>query len=253
MIFSNTPVSICIATYNGSQYISQQLNTILPQLRPFDEVIIVDDCSTDDTRKTIRQINDERIKLFTNKFNQGHSMSFQRALSLTTSEVIYLCDQDDIWTSNRVEVLFNILNSSSSSLLVSSYQDFSLHPDNVTRTWRLPVFINPNLIQSFGLFISSLLGRYRLYGCTFVFKRNLLSIALPIPSYINQHDYWLVLIAILNCTCSFSSFISLYHRIHRNNVTPSKRRPLLKILYTRILLIFALFYHSLKRLLTISP
>lgn len=55
-------ISVCMAAYNGGHYIDLQLRSILPQLRPDDEIVIVDDCSTDDTRERIRNFGDTRIR-----------------------------------------------------------------------------------------------------------------------------------------------------------------------------------------------
>ena len=67
-------ISVCMATYNGEKYIEEQLKSILPQIGINDEVIIVDDCSTDNTVNIIREINDTRIKLFQNDRNRKHSL-----------------------------------------------------------------------------------------------------------------------------------------------------------------------------------
>ena len=56
-------ISVCIAVYNGENFIKKQLESILIQLNEFDEIIIVDDCSLDNTISIINSFNDNRIKL----------------------------------------------------------------------------------------------------------------------------------------------------------------------------------------------
>ena len=63
-------LSVCMATYNGAKYIYKQLNSILVQLKVDDEVVIIDDFSSDDTINIINGFNDKRIKLFRNLKNQ---------------------------------------------------------------------------------------------------------------------------------------------------------------------------------------
>jgi glycosyltransferase involved in cell wall biosynthesis len=63
--------SICMATYNGSQYVEEQLESILAQLGPEDEIVIVDDASTDDTVARIRRFADPRIRLIAADANPG--------------------------------------------------------------------------------------------------------------------------------------------------------------------------------------
>jgi glycosyltransferase involved in cell wall biosynthesis len=60
-------ISVCLSTYNGSKHICDQISSILVQLEPNDEIIISDDCSTDNTLQLIRDLSDSRIKIFENK------------------------------------------------------------------------------------------------------------------------------------------------------------------------------------------
>ena len=62
-------ISVCMATYNGADFILEQVNSILSELKTNDELIIVDDCSSDSTVDLIMELNDGRIKLFCNKTN----------------------------------------------------------------------------------------------------------------------------------------------------------------------------------------
>src|ERR1017187_1659980 len=86
-----------MATYNGSLYIERQLRSILNQLDQNDEVIVVDDHSSDTTLEVVDKIVDRRIEIFRNESNQGVLKTFERALRLASGEIIFLSDQDDIW------------------------------------------------------------------------------------------------------------------------------------------------------------
>ena len=74
-------VSVCIATYNGEKYILEQINSILNQISIDDEIIVVDDCSKDNTVDVIKSIDDTRIKIVINEFNLGVNCSFENALN----------------------------------------------------------------------------------------------------------------------------------------------------------------------------
>ena len=102
-------ISVCIATFNGGNYIKEQIVSILPQLSKNDEVIISDDGSSDETLKLLESFNDERIKMFRNNGMHGFVWNFERALREATGDVIFLCDQDDIWKPNKVEVIMKQL------------------------------------------------------------------------------------------------------------------------------------------------
>ena len=103
-------ISVCIATYNGEKYIREQLDSILPQLGLDDEVIISDDSSTDNTLKIIEEYNDCRIKIFSNNKFYSPILNFENALKKAQGDFIFLSDQDDIWKSNKVEVVMKYLN-----------------------------------------------------------------------------------------------------------------------------------------------
>ena len=241
MLFSETPVSICIASYNGSNYIGSQIDSILSQARHFDELVIVDDASLDNTVDIIRNFHDNRIHLFRNDINLGHSKSFEAAINHSSHTVILLSDQDDIWPPNRLHTLFHQFLSSNSSILFSYFVDFKSSLDDYRVIALLPDFYSSNIFMSWFHFFNAFSGNYKLYGCTSIFHRRLLDLVLPIPDCIQQHDYWFALLTLLSCNCSLSSYPSLYHRIHDRNVSTRSRRPLAVIFKSRTLLIFCIF------------
>ena len=104
-------VSVCMASYNGALYIKQQIESILSQLGQEDEVIIVDDCSMDSTREVISSIYDNRIKLYQNTSNKGVVKTFEEAVRLAENEYIFLADQDDVWTVNRMEEMLRVIQN----------------------------------------------------------------------------------------------------------------------------------------------
>ena len=71
-------------------------------------MIIVDDCSVDDTIEDILSIRDNRIQLHRNISNKGVVKTFEEAVHLTKNEFVFLVDQDDIWTENRVERMLHM-------------------------------------------------------------------------------------------------------------------------------------------------
>ena len=69
-------VIVCMATYNGEKFIKKQLVSILDELEQHDELVIVDDCSKDQTVQIIKSFNDNRIKLYINNINHRELFSF---------------------------------------------------------------------------------------------------------------------------------------------------------------------------------
>ena len=108
-----------MATYNGEQFIEKQVLSILSQLSKIDELIIVDDCSSDNTINILKDINDSRIKIHKNHENMGHVLSFCKSVSFAKNKYIFLSDQDDIWIVNLM--IQNIVEDDS-ILLTSNFK-----------------------------------------------------------------------------------------------------------------------------------
>ncbi len=106
---NHTLVSIALCTYNGSAYLKEQLTSVLEQTYTNLEIIIVDDCSTDDTWEILKKYEgrDKRIKIFRNSLQLGINKNFEQAALKCSGEFIAFCDQDDIWNENKIEVLIN--------------------------------------------------------------------------------------------------------------------------------------------------
>lgn len=100
----NLPVvSICVPTYNNGPFIAETLQSILKQSYTNFEIIVVDDCSTDDTLEKIQSLKDVRIKIHRNTVNLGMHGNWQKALDLATGEYIKLVCGDDLLSTDCLE------------------------------------------------------------------------------------------------------------------------------------------------------
>lgn len=101
--------SVAMSTYNGAAYLAEQLDSILAQTRPVDEIVISDDASSDQTLEILRCYAKENPqivwKVMPSEQNQGFRKSFRRAISHCSGEIIFLCDQDDVWMKEKVETM----------------------------------------------------------------------------------------------------------------------------------------------------
>lgn len=105
-------ISVALCTYNGEKYLSQQLDSILSQTMPVDELVIVDDCSQDSTCNIVHEYltrYPDIIKLYRNSFNLGSSKNFEKALKECQGDYIFFSDQDDVWREDKVEVTVSYL------------------------------------------------------------------------------------------------------------------------------------------------
>ena len=122
--------SVVLSVYNGSDYLTQQLDSIRTQSLTPDEVIIADDCSSDNSFDVINEYIDKyqlfNWKLYKNDNNYGWKKSFMLTCSKATGDIIYLCDQDDIWDIDKVRVMTCIMRLHREvQVLVSDYFEFT--------------------------------------------------------------------------------------------------------------------------------
>lgn len=127
--------SVVISTYNGENYILNQLESIHRQTRQADEVIISDDCSADSTVDICSSfIGRTRLKnwsVIKNDQNKGWKKNFIDGLSAAKGDLIFFCDQDDIWKDNKIAEMSQIMESRSEiDVLTSNCEAF--YPDGNT-------------------------------------------------------------------------------------------------------------------------
>jgi len=210
--------SIALATYNGGEYIKEQLDSILSQTIQNFEVVVCDDCSTDITWDILQeyQKTDNRIRLYRNDKNLGFIKNFEKAISLCVGEYIALCDQDDVWTSNHLEVLLEnigeksiacgnaeLMNEEGASwgYKLSEIERVDVFPqDEIDRAYRMLYFSNP----------------YQ--GASMLIKREFFKYALPIPDA-NYHDAWFAILACFNGGIQFVDEVITYYRQHDSNAS----------------------------------
>jgi len=176
-------ISVALAVYNGSKFIKEQVLSILEQSRCPDELIIVDDCSSDDSWQIIKELEDqfpEIIHSTKNQSNIGYVGTFNIALSKATGDLIFLSDQDDFWYSNKIEevVKFSNLNPQYSVI----QHDVDLVDERLVKSG----FTFFGQIESVNTSIES-----AVLGCGMVIRKTFLQKCLPIPSEFIAHDIWI--------------------------------------------------------------
>ncbi len=119
--------SVVMACYNGGERIFKQLDSLKNQTRHPDEVILVDDCSTDHTGRIIREFISanslDHWTLHVNKKNIGWKRNFFHAMCLADGDLIFPCDQDDEWDLTKVEQMAETMEENPSiNILACSYR-----------------------------------------------------------------------------------------------------------------------------------
>lgn len=204
-------ISVCIATYNGEQYIAEQLRSILKQLNDDDEIVISDDGSKDNTLSVVRGINDSRIKIYINNGIHGFTHNFENALSKSNGDIIFLSDQDDIWVENKAQIVLKELKK----------VDFVTH-DCITVDSEMNV-LSKSRFKDFNMkggFWKHMV-KSRFLGCCMAFRRNVLEISIPFPlrDDLVEHDIWIAAIAFKYFEYSLINEPLIYYRRHGKNAS----------------------------------
>src|SRR5688500_7950774 len=101
-------VSVCMATFNGARFIEAQVESILRELRPGDELVVSDDRSTDATMEKIRNFADPRVRMLVSP-EAGLVRNFENALRHARGHYVFLCDQDDVWLPGKLDTMCETL------------------------------------------------------------------------------------------------------------------------------------------------
>lgn len=181
-------ISVCMATYNGSKFIREQIASILPQLSADDELIISDDHSTDDTLRIVQEFTDNRIKIIFNTKAKGYTNNFENAIENASGDYIYLSDQDDVWKPDKVAVYQEYFKTY--DFVVSNAQIV----DENLNTLSPPTYFDLRG-KSTGFF--SDLVKAKSLGCCMAFRKEVLKKILPFPAdkVLCPHDFWILLVS----------------------------------------------------------
>lgn len=189
-------ISVALATYNGERYLRQQIDSVLNQSIQDIELIIGDDNSVDGTFGILEEYarKDDRIKIFKNAVNLGFKKNFENIIRKCQGEYIALCDQDDIWFCEHLEMLYK-----------------AMEPEAQIVCGR-PIFVDENNIElprkkdyfymytppcsSINIARYIFLNKSAYQGASMLIRKSFFDKALPIPIKAHYHDSWF---AILSC------------------------------------------------------
>lgn len=204
-------VSVCMATYNGDNFIYKQIASIIKQLGPLDEIVVVDDASSDNTIAILREFNDNRIRIHEKPKNQGVIKSFEQSIKFSTGQIIFLCDQDDIWHAEKVHVMVESILKNRCLAIVSDCRIINEDDEVTEQSFFAKRGSRPGFLFN--------LWRNGYLGCAMCFSANLKEVILPFPNKIFMHDEWIGLMADLSGEVMFIENKLFDYRRHQNNVS----------------------------------
>ncbi len=220
-------ISVALCTYNGSQFIEQQICSILNQTVKIDEIIICDDQSTDTTILILKKLQKDNpeITIIENKINVKSTKNFEKAIALTTGDYIFLSDQDDLWKKNKVEKILNVFKLNPTAEGVFSNGDL-IDENNTIFTnktiWDSVFFYEKEFKKPIDFFDIIAKNGNVVTGATLCIKKEIKSFIIPISEE-NLHDEWIASLLALRKTLFYSTENLISYRIHGNQQVGMKR------------------------------
>lgn len=213
-------ISVALAAYRGEPYIAEQLASVLSQLGPADEIIVSDDDAAGGSLAVARSLGDSRIICLPGP-GKGVVKNVEHALTACTGELIFLCDQDDVWLPGKVGAVVNAVEGGAKVVLHDAkVTDADLHvtaPSFFRVRGSRPGFWHNLMKNSF-------------VGCCMAFTASYKDCFLPFPERLPMHDWWIGLLASRDKgTVVFLPEPLLLYRRHPGTVTGASTGFLRKI------------------------
>ena len=220
-------ISVAMCTYNGTKYLKEQLESIFTQtLRP-DEIVITDDCSSDDTAAVAEKLlsgSGISHKVIINEKNSGVRRSFGSCIRACSGDIIFTADQDDVWDKDKIRLFADEFEKDEKTVFVFSNGELV---DAELKSLGSDVWTSLNLRRA-GMCDHIPQEKYRqlmMYywavpGTMMAFRRDFMEKAFPIPEKGGWlHDSWLAINApAFGNVVSIDKPLTLYRQHGKNTV-----------------------------------
>ena len=186
-------ISIAMTLYNGARHLKEQLDSLTSQTRQPDELVVCDDCSTDGSAEIVRHFASNvsfPVRLHVNTSNMGEMLNYEKAVSLSTGDVIFFCDWDDVWMPHKLERMESAFRQSPEVGVVQCdglVTDEQLRP--LGSEWRLCRFSprDQRLLEQ-GIFRALLKAPFAGHGMAFLSRFK--PVVLPFPVKYIEPSTW---------------------------------------------------------------
>lgn len=219
-------ISVAMCTFNGQRFLAQQLESLLNQTVQPTEVVVCDDASSDDSVAVVEAFAARApfaVKVFRNPENLGYIRNFEQAISLCTGDLVFLCDQDDVWDRRKIEFVRDVFVAEPEVGLVlhdfvrvdaeGAPYDF---PEERYGEHRLLGSELPDEVRVHGIRAFMLPLPRAWCGCMMAFRSKWSNVLLPIyPG--KGHDDWILKLLGLLTEVRFVGIPLIHYRMHDNN------------------------------------
>lgn len=217
-------ISVALCTYNGERFLGEQLASIKNQSTTVHELVICDDGSTDKTFEIIEAFQksvDFPVILHKNLTNLGSSKNFEKCIQACSGDIIFLCDQDDLWKKDKVEKQIAYLEAHPGQDAVFSNAlmiDQSGKSQGKTSFEQIEFTDNLQTFWKQGGAFEILCKGYVVTGATLAIRKKICDVVFPVPSIIPEliHDGWIALYLAMDQKIGFLSDVLIEYREHDN-------------------------------------
>lgn len=232
-------ISVAMAVYNGEEYLSEQINSILCQLGNDAELVISLDPSEDASEAVIDgyAAADHRVKKVWGKGN-GLIKNFENAIMNCNGDIIFLADQDDVWLEGKVESCLDCFKDEKVMAVVHDAFVCSGKLDEVL----FPSFFEYKNCRN-GIIKNIVRNSYM--GCCMVFRRDLLKWVIPFPVKIPMHDQWIGIMAELHGKAVFLEEKLIKYRRHGGNKSNMSHAGIFRMIIWRVEIVLNLLIRNL--------
>ena len=213
----NELVSIIMPSYNTAKYISETIESVLAQTYPNWELLIVDDCSTDDTDAVVRHyLADERIHYIKNDTNSGAAVSRNRALREAKGKWIAFLDSDDLWFPEKLQKQIAFMEENDYAF---SYTDYRI---KLNGKWLPYIYTGPDVVTKRKMYDYCYFSTI-----TVMYDREKIGL-IQIESLRKNNDYAMWLLAIEKSNCyRLPECLSFYIK-HEDSISGGNKLKLIK-------------------------
>ena len=192
--------SIAMCTFNGANYLPEQLESIANQAVQPHELIVCDDGSTDSTRVVLDEFAEKspfQVRIYVNERNLGVKKNFEKAIGLCSGDVVVLSDQDDVWHAEKLHKMKQAFAEDPDVGLVFSdaeIVDSELNSTGKTM-WQVLGFDDTARRSVASGKFDVLAPGWTVTGATMAFRSRYRNLCLPIPLELQMlHDGWIALV-----------------------------------------------------------
>lgn len=216
-------ISVVLPLYNGRKYITEQLDSLKIQTLAPDEVLMIDDDSSDDTVKIVTEYIDEHDmkgwSIIRNGQNMGWKKTFWRGLTQACGDVIFLCDQDDIWHKDKIDHMMRLMDKYEAiNVLKCANPSFSGISDEYKALALQDIPFEEGKLRKDTLYRHSFNSR-AYTGCTMCVRKNFIDETAPFWNDEFCYDSYLYRMSVLKDSMYIYDVPMVYQRVHEDNAT----------------------------------